>query len=111
MLPVDYYSPAIHETASKFLDQEGFAAKYSADIRPERLSTSKARSGSMGMEWCVSPQEADEEAGLCNSPDRIARLGADQVDAEGRDRACRQLRADRPHRRRQAGLFDEVRQF
>jgi hypothetical protein len=48
MVLADYYSPAIHETASKFLDQEGLAAKYSAGILPERLSTSKVRSGSMG---------------------------------------------------------------
>jgi hypothetical protein len=34
MVLADYYSPAIHETASKFLDQNGFAAKYSAGNLP-----------------------------------------------------------------------------
>ena len=38
-------------------------------------------------------------------------MGANQAVAEERKRARRQLRADRPHRRRPAGLFDEVREF
>ena len=52
----------------------------------------------------------DEEARSCNSPDRIARLGASEIGTQGRDRARRSLRADRADRRRQAGLLDEVRQ-
>jgi hypothetical protein len=36
----NFYAPAYHETASKFVGQERFAAKYSADERAERLSTS-----------------------------------------------------------------------
>jgi hypothetical protein len=40
----------------------------------------------------------------------IADLGTDQTDAQERDRARRQLRADRPHHEWRTGLFDEVRQ-
>jgi hypothetical protein len=36
----NFYAAAHHETASKFVGQERFAAKYSADERVERLSTS-----------------------------------------------------------------------
>jgi len=38
-------------------------------------------------------------------------MGTNQTGAEERDRARRQLCAHRPHRRWQAGLFDEVRKF
>jgi hypothetical protein len=43
-----YYAAANHETASKFVGQERFAAKYLAGERVERPSTSPGRSGSMG---------------------------------------------------------------
>ena len=56
-------------------------------------------------------RELDEEACICNSADRIAGMGANQIAAQERDGACRSLRAHRPDRRRQAGLFDEVRAF
>jgi len=55
--------------------------------------------------------QTDEEARSCNSPDRIAGLGANQIAAQERDGARRSLCADWPDRRRQAGLFDEVREF
>jgi hypothetical protein len=51
---VDYYDPANHETASKFVGQESFAAKYSAGAagrgpayRPTTSWTSFGRFGSM----------------------------------------------------------------
>ena len=56
-------------------------------------------------------REPDEETCICNSPDRIAGLGANQIAAQERDGACRSLCAHWPDRRRQAGLFDEVRKF
>jgi hypothetical protein len=52
-------------------------------------------------------EKTDEDAGICNSSGRVASMGANQIVAQ--EYARRQLRADRPHRRRQAGLFDEVR--
>src|SRR5260370_21521811 len=52
-----------------------------------------------------------EKAFTCNSPDLIARLGANETVTQGRCRASGQLCADRPDRRRQTGLFDEVREF
>jgi hypothetical protein len=56
-------------------------------------------------------RENDEKSFTCNSPDLIARLGANRTFIQGRGRASRQLYADRPDRRRQTGLFDEVREF
>src|SRR6266481_3682716 len=56
-------------------------------------------------------REPDEEACICNSADRIAGLGANQIAAQERDGACRSLCAHWPDRGRQAGLFDEVRKF
>ena len=73
--------------------------------------TSHARSGSMGTNSATPHREADEEARSCDSPDLVACVGANQAGAEERDRARRQLCADRPHRRWPAGLFDEVREF
>ena len=52
-----------------------------------------------------------EKAFTCNSPDLIAGLGANETVTQGRGRASGQLCADRPDRRRQAGVFDEVREF
>ena len=72
--------------------------------------TSAARSGSIGA-TALTHREADEEARPCHSPDFVACMGTNQTGAEERDRARRQLCAHRPHRRWQAGLFDEVRKF
>jgi hypothetical protein len=52
-----------------------------------------------------------EKAFTCNSPDLIARLGANETVTQGRGCASGQLCADRPDRRRQTGVFDEVREF
>ena len=38
-------------------------------------------------------------------------MGPNEIAAQERDRTRRSLRAHRPDRGRQAGLFDEVRQF
>jgi len=56
-------------------------------------------------------REPDEEACICHSADRIAGMGANQIAAQERDGACRSLCAHWPDRRRQTGLFDEVRKF
>jgi hypothetical protein len=56
-------------------------------------------------------REPDEEACICNSPDLIASMGANQIAAQERDGACRSLCAHWPDRGRQTGLFDEVREF
>src|SRR5882757_8904445 len=56
-------------------------------------------------------RDVDEEACICSSPDLIACPGANQIVTQERDCARRQLCADRPDRRRQTGLFDEVREF
>jgi hypothetical protein len=113
----DYYDPANHETASKFVGQKSFAAKYSAGRRWPGAGLPP--NNFMDFLWPIrfngsGPahlRDVDEKACICNSPDLIAGLGANQVVAQGRDRARRQLCADRPDRRRQTGLFDEVREF
>jgi hypothetical protein len=56
-------------------------------------------------------RDVDEEACICSSPDLIACPGANQIVIQERDGARRQLCADWPDRRRQTGLFDEVREF
>jgi hypothetical protein len=56
-------------------------------------------------------RETDEEAGFRNSPDLVTCMGPNEIAAQERDRTRRSLRAHRPDRGRQAGLFDEVRQF
>src|ERR1700738_833847 len=56
-------------------------------------------------------REPDEEACICNSADRIAGMGANQIATQERDGACRSLCAHWPDRRRQTGVFDEVRKF
>src|SRR4051812_40209167 len=72
------------------------------------LWTSAVRSGSMRRRPYV--RKIDEEARTDHSADFLAGPRADKIDAKEHDRPRRQLRADRPDRRRQAGLFDEVRQ-
>src|SRR5258708_12776654 len=72
----------------------------------------------MGPNGAPLARETDEEACTCHSPDRIACdlfscLGTNEIVTQERqehDRACRQLRTDRPDGGRQAGLLDEVRQ-
>src|ERR1700735_4922053 len=54
-------------------------------------------------------READEEAYICNSPDRVTGMGANQVATEEPDRTGRPVCAHWPNRGWQAGLFDEVR--
>jgi hypothetical protein len=56
-------------------------------------------------------RETDEEARICNSLGGVAGMGANEIGTQGGGRAGRQLRAHRSHGGRQAGLFDEVRQF
>jgi len=53
--------------------------------------------------------ESDEEADICSSPDCVAGLGANENLAQEHHRPRRQLCTDWPDRRRQAGLFDEMR--
>lgn len=56
-------------------------------------------------------RKTDEEARICNSLGGVAGMGANEIGTQGGGRAGRQLRAHRSHGGRQAGLFDEVRQF
>jgi hypothetical protein len=73
--------------------------------------TSFSRSASLGQASDARlARKNHEEAFTCNSPDLIAGLGANETVIQGRNRASRQLCADRPDRRRQTGLFDEMRQ-
>src|SRR5207302_9917712 len=43
--------------------------------------------------------------------DRLSRLGANQINSEGRGRSRRQLCPDRSDRQGRTGLFDEVRKY
>jgi hypothetical protein len=108
-----------HETASKFVDQKVLRLIIQ---QPNRLDGSLLEANNSGglplddpLQWkpngaCLA-RETDEEACICDSLDRIAGVGANEIVTQGRDRPCRQLRPDRPHGRRQAGVFDEVREF
>jgi hypothetical protein len=94
-----------------------FWIKYSAGERAQPLS--RSRICFMDFFWPIRfngpnrriTREPDEETCICHSPDRIAGMGADQIAAQERDGACRPLCAHWPDRRRQTGLFDEVREF
>jgi hypothetical protein len=114
-----YYVAANHEAASKFIGQGNLSAKYSAgDLAEPLCFEAKQLYGHLladPVQWrltggCLS-RETDEESCICNSPDRIARMGANAIVTQERDRPCRQLCTDWPDGRRQTGLFDEVREF
>lgn len=116
MAIADYYAAADHEAASKFLGQDRLTAKYSAGTRiggwcPEPTTA-------VDFFWLIrfnglagaSPaREVDEEACVFYYPGLVARLGANEIVAQKRDRAGRSVCADRAHGRRKTGLFDEVR--
>lgn len=114
----DFYDPPDHETASQFVGQRKFSAKYSAGKLTDRVSLEASQLYGLlladPLQWGRAARvlrESDEEARICNSLDLVARLGANEIVTQERDRARGQLCADRPHRRRQAGLFNEVREF
>jgi hypothetical protein len=54
-------------------------------------------------------EEAHEKTDIYHSPDRVAGIGASETGAQERHHASRSLRADRPDRGSQTGLFAEVR--
>jgi hypothetical protein len=64
-----------------------------------------------GLGGACFERETDEEACICDSADRVTCMGPNQTDTQERDRARRQLCANRPHSRRQTDLLDEVRKF
>jgi hypothetical protein len=115
----DYYASAHHETASQFVGQTNSRLNIQ---HPYRRDDSVLESDNFGgllladpVQWrpnraCLARQ-TDEEACISHSLDGVACVGANEIVTEGRDRSCRQLRSDRPDRRRQAGVFDEVREF
>jgi hypothetical protein len=113
----DYHRLADHKTASKFLGQRVFWIKYSADERAELLSARNNKVDGLFLtdpvEWRPTSarlsREADEEAYICNSPDRVTGMGANQVATEEPDRTGRPVCAHWPNRGWQAGLFDEMR--
>jgi hypothetical protein len=86
----NYYAAANHEAASKFVGQERFAAKYLAGEPVERLSTSSGRSGSMEHHVACCERKPTKKLVICNSPGRVADLGANQTGAQERYRARRQ---------------------
>jgi hypothetical protein len=118
MADANYYDPANHEVASEIVIKEIFRL----NIRQANRSASWPKQADlMDFLWLIRFNGADQrrppceknhaEVLACNSLDLIARLGANETVAQGHDRAGRQLCADRPDRRRQTGLFDEVREF
>src|SRR5258708_8547864 len=120
---LDYYGPDHHEAASKFIGQRNLGLIIrqvdwrNRGAKPDKLDGLPLTDPA---EWepngAPLARETDEEACTCHSPDRIACdlfscLGTnDSVthDRQEHDRACRQLRTDRPDGGRQAGLLDEV---
>jgi hypothetical protein len=114
----DFHDPAHHETASKFLGQKFLGLNIRQAHRLDRFLLSDNLDGlrsadpvQCGLNGVHLARETDEEAGFRNSPDLVTCMGPNEIAAQERDRARRSLRAHRPDRRRQTGLFDEVRQF
>src|SRR5437667_665196 len=114
MADADYYAPVHHEAASKIVGQENFPAKYSAGDRATTCLQALHSDGLLladPVQWKPNgarlARETDEEAFTCNSPDLIARLGANETVTQERGRASRQLCADWPDRRRETGLRNE----
>jgi hypothetical protein len=90
----NYYAVANHETASQFIGQRNLRLDIRQAIRPKLSGPITAmdfpppirfNGGQTGQ----VARDKDEEAGICNSPDRIARLGANEIVTQGRDRAGR----------------------
>jgi hypothetical protein len=115
----DYYVSAHHKTASQFVGQKVLRLIIQQPNRLDRSLREADNSGGLlladPVQWrpngaCLARQ-TDEEACVSYSLDGVARVGANEIVTQGRDRPCRQLRPDRPDRRRQAGVFDEVREF
>jgi hypothetical protein len=115
----DYYVSAHHETASQFVGQKNSRPNIQHSYRRDDLWLESDNFGGLPLadpvQWrpngaCLARQ-TDEEACIGHSLDGVACVGANEIVTQGRDRPCRQLRPDRPDRRRQAGVFDEVREF
>jgi hypothetical protein len=113
----DFDAAANHEAASKFVGQRKFAVKNSGGASTCFLLAAAQLYGlpkANPVQW-HNPvglrEKTDEEAGICNSPGRFPRLGANEIVTQEHDRARGPLCADRPHRRPQTGVLDEVRQF
>jgi hypothetical protein len=121
------YISAIHETGSKFVGQKIFRLNIRHDQADysrahQRLETnnimdffSPIRFNRRRTAWLSERnwlgERNDEKAFDGASLGLVARLGANEIGTQKRDRPSRQLRADRPDGGWKTGLFDEVREL